>query len=667
MKDQYGAYRSFLDVVASPYISGLLAREIAQWLHHNGKEWTVSRLKNLRMWRLKTLDDPMFSMPYFSKKSTDSGIIPKGPFGLLWKLPLKKALEIFRVYTTFSNSELTHAQAKKFYGSLSHPKLTGDFCPRIPLGGRGSFNYPTIELPDFDFVKSMDRWTSSNRRAPIIRNSKPMSDVESNCTKKDHTSALFGFKENQRYSDLVKDQDPFSMADFFANLAKMAEESYNQGQVLRGTSSSWFDRSKIHDLPFHVGRISYIQEPGCKLRAIANPYRVWQALLDPLGKELYSLLPTIPEDCTFSQEDGIRKVQGWLQAGHTVSCVDMSDATNTFPREYTFQLLEQIFPGSIYIDIFRHICESPWLTPEGEYVHFNNGQPLGTYPSFAAFALSHHAFVQELGPEVEYVILGDDIALKGAVAGDRYMARLEEFNIPFSALKTMQSNKVAEFAGYVITPTELIPGLKWRGINKENFLDVAANLGPRSLSIFPPYLRWLVKQLSEVPEPYGLGWNPLGKPWEERIAPFLDDFLKPKVIPLPEEAGTHTLSSMEKAIFADSRSRGFNYTVDTDKRDPKSDQDFGPESGCLPSLAQLGFPIGKNLEARQEFYPVNTRISRSYKMSYFGECSVKIEPLSKYAKTILEFMRSGAYRDRPIPMSAIARQRVRRMHSSGKL
>jgi hypothetical protein len=83
----------------------------------------------------------------------------------------------------------------------------------------------------------------------------------------------------------------------------------------------------------HIGIIGLIQEPGFKLRAVANPNRILQLALEPLGKQLYSWLKTVPEDCAYRQDSGMYTVQGILGQRLEVHSIDLSNATDVFPYE----------------------------------------------------------------------------------------------------------------------------------------------------------------------------------------------------------------------------------------------------------------------------------------------------------------------------------------------
>jgi hypothetical protein len=145
-----------------------------------------------------------------------------------------------------------------------------------------------------------------------------------------------------------------------------------------------------------VGRISFIQEPGYKLRAVANPVISLQIMLEPLKQFVMNALKVIPQDYCHNQDAAILSISHYLRddSSHRLSSIDLSDATNNIPLTPQIELLETLLgPKHPQIELFRKVARGKWYvdSPEGETsITFNNGQPLGTGPSFGTFSLFHH-------------------------------------------------------------------------------------------------------------------------------------------------------------------------------------------------------------------------------------------------------------------------------------
>jgi len=285
--------------------------------------------------------------------------------------------------------------------------------------------------------------------------------------------------------------------------------------------------------------VSFIQEPGFKLRAVANPNRVHQLANEPLKKALWKALSRLPQDCTYDQMKGVHQVQDWLKAGLTVHCVDLSDATNNFPLSLQMECARRCLGESWEpnLEYFKYCAEGPWRVKDPELsaereIRWSKGQPLGLGPSFGIFAYAHHQVVRYArtramreNPDspANYVLLGDDIALVGDTLHQEYLQVLGGLGCPVSVSKCLSSDRAAEFAGKVITPDSIISPFKWKETSDRSFMDTARNLGPGSLQLFRKKQKEVIQAIAEIPEDFGgLGWNPKGKSFERRVDENID-------------------------------------------------------------------------------------------------------------------------------------------------
>jgi hypothetical protein len=278
----------------------------------------------------------------------------------------------------------------------------------------------------------------------------------------------------------------------------------------------------------YVGCVSLIQEPGLKLRAVANPSRVIQYALEPLKDFLRSILTDIPEDCTFDQSKGVNWCQAQLTLGKTLFSVDLSDATNLFPWEIQVYVLSEVrnyISSPAFKDIFdscvtifKMAAKSVWRCNLGD-VFFRKGQPLGLGPSFFLFALSHHYVLRSLGSEDNYRILGDDIVISDSGLASRYVDQMTRMGCSISMEKTLESGTVAEFASNLIMQNLKVKQHKWRKVTRSNAIDLARLYGPKILHELPKSIRRVVLAISDIPEQFGgLGWNPKGLSFETRMS-----------------------------------------------------------------------------------------------------------------------------------------------------
>jgi len=286
-----------------------------------------------------------------------------------------------------------------------------------------------------------------------------------------------------------------------------------------------------------MGTIALIQEAGMKLRFAANPYRVYQMALRPLGQALYDALKRVPNDYTFDQNAGVEAIQQWLLDGYPSISMDLSNASDNIPLDLQLELMSRLGVSTRWIQFYRDCCRGDWYLnavrggPTTQ-ISWTVGAPLGLYPVFASFTLWHHSLVQlcfhDLGkPKVRgvwpYAIIGDDLWLGDMEVANLYVDRMTTLGVPASTSKGLVSRNVADFAGRVITPNEVIQGFKWKGrCSDESFVDYCRNIGPGALILMKPRQRAVISYIADLPEPWGLGWNPFGIPLSERLTPQIE-------------------------------------------------------------------------------------------------------------------------------------------------
>jgi hypothetical protein len=282
------------------------------------------------------------------------------------------------------------------------------------------------------------------------------------------------------------------------------------------------------------GSIGYIQESGYKLRAVANPYRVHQVILEPLKNYAGNYLRSCPTDCTFDQESGQVWAQQKLREGKTLHAVDLSDATNNVP------LLPQLFTlvTALRLDLgnrttsdllhyFAEVSRLDWKDPHsGDSIRWNRGQPMGLGPSFFVFAIWHNATLRianrqsgsKIPWEDAFRIVGDDVVIACDDTHKKYRQILDKWAIPISESKSLSSKECTEFVGKVITKGSSYAIPKFQSLSDRNFLDVLKQFGPQSISWCKPRQKAVAKILAQVPEEFGgLGWNPKGLSLETRV------------------------------------------------------------------------------------------------------------------------------------------------------
>lgn len=497
-----------------------LRNQIEVWIKSCGEEWTVNRLKDLKTMYIHKLSG---TIPQLSSWiATDREGNPKGPFGWLFRRKVsRRVFSSLLAYTAFVAKTATKRQLDKFIDSVQSPDL--DRLPHIPhlqLAVQDVVEHlPRRKVPPFETFG----WSPLKRA--------PKADMT---TCPEGPDVLFEDFSSTIVWDLLDDDEiqgvlSETLGSFYPMLFSESEEEV----------SSPFGK--------FAGRISAIQEPGFKLRAIANPRRIFQVALRPLGMQLFHLLRHLPWDCTYDQESGVRATQEALQAGKVVHCIDLSDATNNFPLSLQLRILRWMeglhLPD---LKLFEEVAKAPWFLPPSmrrdngnsdtenlllqddsngpeepihQQIRWTKGQPLGLYPSFPSFALTHGLLLRsiEIGSDEQdtFKVLGDDVVIFDDHICEEYLKFLRLLRVPISESKSIHSDRVAEFGGMVITKQTVLKSWKWRLPRDENRMSLTMSL-PRimDLSVSLDFCSYLVRN---CPYPIGTGENPEGVPLEERV------------------------------------------------------------------------------------------------------------------------------------------------------
>ena len=505
-----------------PSEASAITHEIQKWIECNGEEWTVERLKSIKNWFAQYHSGNVsYKVSWFKRDAVG----PKGPFSIFWrrKGSIRNTQKVFmclNAHTSFVSPKVTSKQWKKFLDSATQPPPSTMALPRVQLLSQVATlaTNPEGEWKVKSSKKAPDLLSypwSDKRSVPCFPKSVPESSML--WLRQELSCDLF----NKTYRSYPK--EPIG-ANRLAEVLPMhrLNEATDWGNKLSGIIM------KEKDLPKQVflsaGNISFIQEPGFKLRVIANPRRMFQLALQPMQQQLLDLLrDKVTTDYTFDQRSAIPVIQKWMKAGQKVYSVDLSDATNVFPLDFQSKVLANVGCLPTDIELFERLSRSPWYVPHLKTsIQFKKGQPLGLTPSFPAFALAHNVLLtnlcKELKIENQFCVLGDDVCIGNGPLNVMYRNALNELGCPVSQQKTLESYKVANFAGYTVLIDHAFPVGKWHTMSDRNFIDVVRMMGPKSFSLLRPQQRKVVEMIKEVPDFFGgLSFNPRGLSLEQRI------------------------------------------------------------------------------------------------------------------------------------------------------
>lgn len=95
---------------------------VSKWEKSCGIEWTVDRLKNIKLLYINSLSKGNFTQPSsWIGMSKDKHKLLKGPFGTLFKKYRKrhqKILDVLGIYTNYVSTNVTKKQSDKFLHSV---------------------------------------------------------------------------------------------------------------------------------------------------------------------------------------------------------------------------------------------------------------------------------------------------------------------------------------------------------------------------------------------------------------------------------------------------------------------------------------------------------------------------------------------------------------------
>lgn len=495
---------------------------VAKWVDNNGAQEAVKRIKAIKVNLLRHYAGlpPILGQGSWIRYRLGG---PKGPFGLLFRLPkgmFRTAWNAIMVYTSLVHSDpevwCTEEQWETLLAAIQRPQVD----PAAMADGLRLVHYSPLFL-DLAVVETtgdslMDYQTRPGKRAPLPTGAGTAPEPE---TLIDSTQVLI-----ERTVWSVENWDILSgTCEGIGDWLKQFIDQNMEDELRSGPP--------IKERPL-MGTISLIPEGGFKLRFAANPHRVYQAALAPLGRRLMSGLRMIYNDCTHDQSKGPQLIQGWLRDGRPAVSMDLSNATDYAPLDMQLEFLSKCGVQTRWLQFLKSTCEGDWTISrkkdrsDRRTIRWSVGSPLGLYPTFACFALWHHCVVRaafkecgwDLDQVLPYVILGDDLVIMDYMVASVVRSYFERWGMKVSELKSLISDCTAEFAGCVITSSEVVKGFKWKGTaSDESFVAFASQFGPRSLLMMRPRHKRVLAYIGDLPEPYGLGWNPFGIPLEERL------------------------------------------------------------------------------------------------------------------------------------------------------
>lgn len=554
-----------------------LTNQICTWIRSSGTQWTVDRLKGYRQWYETYLAGSPTAPAWF--RSGEDGL-PTG----IWKAVFRfrnpaRALAVFSAGTLLKAREITPTQRDKFSHGLEgngHVEEKWTEVDREAIRWVGNH------------LRRSDR-NSENRKKGGYNRGPEALDLKNPPTSGDMTAMSIPVGRRIRRVTSQADREEALLESWEA--LPEASRQYLE----REEKEDWIPLMVKLDIAFDsvfqdgvqveealakhliVGRIGFIQEPELKLRSVANPNRISQALTKPLADVWDSSLSRFQTDCTYNQDAGVRWVQRKLKEGMTLAGSDMSSATDLLglseclvlagvavksdwlpphdnrgvtnlgviaggPNAGELRLTEETMQGrygpiraedveryNSALKHFKDLSRGLWCTPDSTRlgdVQWRQGQPLGLYPSFRLLAIANNAIasmaahISGLDPDDSFRVIGDDIIMDQAMEPE-YIRLIHQIGGEVNASKTLTSSQVAEFAGRIVLPERvLLKRIKFGCPSDDSFMQIVSDLGPQAVSLLRPRQRKQWERFRNVPGAVLDGpWmkSSFGEPLQARI------------------------------------------------------------------------------------------------------------------------------------------------------
>lgn len=278
---------------------------------------------------------------------------------------------------------------------------------------------------------------------------------------------------------------PESVFNSLIALCKLSDD----GDGLAFTLGRLRTKASIVENSLH-SKIAIKRELGGKDRAFAMVDYYTQIVLKPLHLKVSNILSSLEEDCTFDQGKGKSQIQSWTSDGQGCS-IDLSSASDRFPLSLLERMVAKLTSPE-FASNWATVLVDRDFKYKTKFYRWKVGQPLGAKSSWPTFALAHHIVMRAAYKKAgilarEYLILGDDVAMRKSLATTFYLDYLRVLDIKVSETKGLEGNSI-EFAkrifnkGVEVSP---IPMPMLFATHKDKFLyaELTAKIKERSSSL----------------------------------------------------------------------------------------------------------------------------------------------------------------------------------------
>ena len=467
---------------------------------HNGSRYAVDKFKVIKQVVLNyAASDGQAELPKDIWMKKRNKHLLKGPIGRLQKYAasspktLERSLKLLNCYTVEVELKTTQSMIEKFRETVSKESSASDVE-----------RYSSL-LSSMKMKSSLRKVLGKDNARLLLTDVKPSGNYFMSPVQKPHQEHFFLW-QMESFLNSVKGRELRSLyPELFSGLPFVPERSMPYQTVSTGV-------------------IHRIASPGLKDRWVLDFSKPLEHILHPMGKRVYNIVSQLPWDITFEEEKCYAPIQEHFRNNGTAYAVDLSNATDRFPWDLQYSLLTCLFSGKKILNQSVHFMNEciklPSNLPDGTQVRWEVGQPLGAYPSFGVFTLTHGCLLFALNGyqwDNDFFVHGDDVVILNDSLYNKYIECLTNIGVDFNPFKTLVSKKYTEINSKVISAKKVHTIPKWKPFKMSNILDSVRFWGTDILQFVlkDPDKLALAKRICALPYPFGAGLNPEGLPSDQ--------------------------------------------------------------------------------------------------------------------------------------------------------
>lgn len=445
------------------------ASNVEKWCADSGREWTVERLKALKLSLVEMLaTGEHYKVPpgWATRYNRKGQVVFKdnvihAVFSQA-QVNLKLAENALRVYQVIRHEEVSETQLQKMEKAITSPSnaVEGftDDCVRQITIRECSFRTRKLVRGKARSAKTLMEMAASPKRSPAI-------DASGDSLSVTRTRERFEMEPSDIWNLLFRDTK---------TKALWKEYPHDVARAVIGETMMPFIDTGEEEVSLPAGTLSALQEGGCKVRWIANPHLLYQAFGEPMKVKLQCYTEIVyPEVRVHDQDSGREQVAEWLRQGKVVYCYDCSSFTDRFPLVLQVEILNKLLDSGVISEFdmqaFQLVMEKQWYYRGTKKLYgWEVGQPLGYGPSFALATLTHAALISSLCGDGDWMVVGDDVVIADPEIADKYQFCMISLGVEINKAKSVISPRLGEFLGKLITKDGVNPSTKVKPLNTES-------------------------------------------------------------------------------------------------------------------------------------------------------------------------------------------------------